>query len=604
MSKKMIALLLVMILPLSFAACGTVDAGESDRDSESSVEVEGNRDSESSAGVEGNRDSESSVEIEESSSSGGSVCIEPTEVQAKEPWYLPISEVGAYNKDIITDEIISGCTLGDISADNLPYWTGIIIENKIFVNSDSDRRWEEYTPGSSYWTEDEIRYQAEQGFNCARILYSFSYLSNPDDIYSINMAELEQLDELLSWCMKYDMHLMLSITGLPGMAGAGVEMENVAMNDTLFTDTETQENFATYWEMISRRYADIPSGALSFELEAEGGVWIPAGEPDEGAPDMERFYNALAPIAKGMWEDRPDRIVIVNDNGKEVPEKLAAIGCCLSLHNHIYSVGENWLGSPQGLKNVDYRWPMEFLPSNYLDERNGSLTFTAESSFNAGSFIAYAQNYFTERPPMVTCDGVEVEVTDKVNPEGTAIWTAQVPEGTKEIVFTPVGDYFNIALYMVELEQEGREKVQICSYGVCNYEEAIPFPTIQVNDDGTTQNLSGQVLDGEYVYRHYLKPFVECAEKYGVSFIMTEVGTDTTVLDPEEYLSYHEMWLDTLKSHNIGWMFNCERNIFAPKELMWLNGENNPIPFKNYSRWEDGPYWINEDVMGLLKAYQ
>ena len=214
--------------------------------------------------------------------------IELTAVQAQEPRYVPIDEVGTYNTDIITDEIRGACTLGDISADALPHWTGLILENKIFYNFYSDERWAEYTPGGRYWTEDQIRFQAEQGFNCVRVVYSFSYLSDPDDVWSINMAELEQLDELLSWCMKYDMHLLLSITGLPGMAGADWKTEeDIAANDALFTDPEMQEVFAAYWKMLSRRYADIPSGALSFELEAEGSCTTP-----EGGPDMDRFYNA------------------------------------------------------------------------------------------------------------------------------------------------------------------------------------------------------------------------------------------------------------------------------------------------------------------------
>lgn len=194
--------------------------------------------------------------------------IEKSAVQTQEPWYLPIDEVGTYNSEIITSEIKDGCTLGEISADALPYWSGLILENKIFTSTEPDEYWDAYTPGSRYWTEAQIRFQAEQGFNCARVLYSFSFLSNPEDIYSINMAELEQLDEVLSWCMKYNVHMMLSVVGLPGMAGHSREEEDVVYNDALFFDEAMQEVFQSYWLMLAHRYADIPSGALSFELEA------------------------------------------------------------------------------------------------------------------------------------------------------------------------------------------------------------------------------------------------------------------------------------------------------------------------------------------------
>lgn len=535
----------------------------------------------------------------------GSHRIEATAVQAQEPWYLPIGEVGTYNEDIITGEIVSACKLGDISADTLPYWTGLILENKIFYNFHPDERWGECTPGGRYWTEDQVRFQAEQGFNCVRALYSFSYLSSPDDVWSINMAELEQLDELLSWCMKYDMHLMLSVTGLPGMsAGADWwEQENIIFSDALFTDPQMQEIFAAYWKMLSRRYAAIPSGALSFELEAEGSCTVPEGEPNAGGPDMERFYNTLAPIAQSIWADRADRIVIVNDNDKNVPEQLAAIGCCLSLHTHVYAVGESYFGEPQGLEDVDYRWPMEYLPRYFLDSRNGVLTLRAESVFHEGSLTLYGLDTYTEAPPVITCDGASMDVTETFNAQGTAIWTAEVPEGTKEVVFAPAGDRFHIEVFMVELKQAGREKVQLCSYR-SGFVEGEEFPAILIKDDGTTQNLSGQVLDGDYIYKNHLQKFTDCAEQYGVGFLLTEVGTDTSVLSREEYLAYHEMWLDMLKSRHVSWMYNCDHNIFAPRDIMYLNGENNPIPFERLSQWEDGPYWINDDVMDLLKAYQ
>lgn len=524
--------------------------------------------------------------------------IELTAVQAQEPRYVPIDEVGTYNTDIITDEIRGACTLGDISADALPHWTGLILENKIFYNFYPDERWAEYTPGGRYWTEDQIRFLAEQGFNCVRVVYSFSYLSDPDDVWSINMAELEQLDELLSWCMKYDMHMLLSITGLPGMAGADWKTEeDIAANDALFTDPEMQEVFAAYWKMLSRRYADISSGALSFELEAEGGCITP-----EGNPDMERFYNALAPIAQSIWEDRADRIVIVNDNDKNVPEQLAAIGCCLSLHEHIYnhsSAEEDWYG----LTDVEHHWPMEYIPRYFWPE-NGTLKLEAESTFHEGTVTACV-NILAGEAPEIWCDGAAVPAETAVNEYGVTTLTASVPEDTKEITIRPEGDDYNVELILVNLKQADRERVQlnVPIVGI-GFMEGEQFPTFRVNDDGTVTNLTGHSLDGEAIYKGDIRKFVECAEKYHVGFIETEVGTDTTVLSAEEYLAYHETMLSVLKDHNIGWMYNCDHGIFAPKDLMWLNGENDPIPFEHFSQWEDGPYWVNEDVLGLLKEYE
>ncbi len=521
--------------------------------------------------------------------------IEKTDVQAQDPWYLPIDEVGAYNPEIITGEIMDSCTLGEISADALPYWNGLILENKIFASQEPDGRWDAYTPGSRYWTEAQVRFQAEQGFNCIRVLYSFSFLSDPEDICSINMAELEQLDELLSWCMKYNVHMMLSVVGLPGMAGQSREEEDVVYNDALFFDETTREVFQSYWLMLARRYADIPSGALSFELEAEG-----ACDGKDG-PDMQRYFDTLSPIAYGIWEISPGRIIIVNDVDKEVPEQLAEIGCCLSLHTHVYNhcgAEEDWYG----LTDVEHHWPMEYLPRYFHGPENGTLKLVSENGFRAGSLTACIIIYHGQTPE-IRCDGTVVPSETSVNEKGVTLLTAEVPEGTKEIELAPAGGEYNIELILVELNQEGRERVQL-NVPIINYVEGQVFPTIRVEDDGTLVNLTGPILDGATLYKNYIQKFVDCAERNHVGFIETEIGTDTTVLSVEEYLAYHTMWLDMLKEHHISWMYNCERNIFAPKELIWLNGENNPIPFEHFSQWEDGPYWVNDDVMELLKAHQ
>lgn len=132
-----------------------------------------------------------------------------TDVQNQEARYTPIGEVGSYNTNIITDELLNKeTTLPDATNQFLPYWTGYNLENKIFAR-------EEYR----YFYEDEIKFLSDNGFNCARILYSFTFLSNPEDPTLINEAELEQLDELISWGMKYNVNIQISNIGIPGAKG-------------------------------------------------------------------------------------------------------------------------------------------------------------------------------------------------------------------------------------------------------------------------------------------------------------------------------------------------------------------------------------------------
>ena len=64
--------------------------------------------------------------------------VEKTAVQAQKARYLPIEEVGSYNEEIITPELLSSYTLPQLDKAALPYWTGLILEEKISVNYRND----------------------------------------------------------------------------------------------------------------------------------------------------------------------------------------------------------------------------------------------------------------------------------------------------------------------------------------------------------------------------------------------------------------------------------------------------------------------------------
>lgn len=334
--------------------------------------------------------------------------VEKTAIQAQEPRYVPIDEVGSFNSKIITPELMKSCTLPNLDKSALPYWTGVISENKISVNFHTEG-WDEYTAGDTYWNEQELQYLADNGFNCIRVCYSLSYLSNPENVNLINVSELEQLDELISWCMKHNLHLIFSQTGLPGKWGSwGANwypdyeywntQENVVNNTELYTSEKMQKTYKAYYDMLARRYKDIPNGVLSFELAVESTV------PDN---DMDLQTRVLGPVAETIWSYTPDRIVIVNDLQHTVPKKLAEMGCCISLHNHIYSINGRPIKDMFGV-SYDPHWPMQYLPSMVLNDQTSPLIIQAEEKFSKGEFKIYAQ--YRNGWPVVLIDGKVVFV--------------------------------------------------------------------------------------------------------------------------------------------------------------------------------------------------
>ncbi len=512
-----------------------------------------------------------------------------TEIQKQPASYINIHDVGTYREDIITDSLISNCTLPDAGSGKVPYWTGYILENKIFINNE-DARWAKYTGSSHYFVEQEIAYLHDKGFNCARVVYSLSFLSKPGDSNVINMSELLQLDELISWGLKYNVHIMLSIIGLPGKAHTSVEEENVGRNSAIFTDPEITKVYAAYMEMLAMRYAKIPSKALSIELLAE-----PQGD-QESEDSLKGYVNTLKPIAKAMWKYNPQRILIASDLGKQMPKGLAAIGCCLSLHDHIYFVNAQTFFDRTGLK-LEPHWPMEFLPEIW--KRNGNLILTSDTEFVDGQMtVCYA---YYNRKPTILADGKAIykpEKKDK-NVYDSGSFSVDIPKGTRklELCFT---DEF--ALLAIQIEQQGTT-ITLPSHRVLDYTPPEKQVNIRIYSDGRTENtdIPQKTMDSSYLYYAYIKPYMDCAKKYGTSFLMTEVGTDTQSLTPDEYVAYHETWLTALSSHQIPWMYNCIHNTFAPIELMW---QNQSAGFTQFRKVEGIPYEENAQITDMLCKYQ
>ncbi|KXL52905.1 cellulase (glycosyl hydrolase family 5) [Anaerotignum neopropionicum] len=515
--------------------------------------------------------------------------IEKTVVQNQADNYQPIREIGAFNQDIITLELLSACTLGEVDKAALPYWNGYILENKISVNFESENWWNEYTPGPYYFLEDEIKYLNENGFNCARVLYSLSFLGNPSNPDEINVSQLEQLDELIAWGAKYNIHIMLSITGVPNKWNTSWEEEGVQSNDIIFTDGKIQALFTAYWDLLAKRYAKIPSGLLSFELLAEPA--IPNG-------DLQQYCDVLSPVTQRIWSHNPNRIVIANDAWKQVPEQLASLGCCLSYHSHIYTLDKRTL---EGF-GIPYEsvWPMQYLPMSYSPD-SGKLVLECENSLKKG--ILHVYYGYVGTTMNVSADGQTLLSPEPYQSEEMIFKTSCIlPQGTKKLTFTP-SDWGS--LMAISIEQEDAQVITIPTHNLYGPDHGFePFPTIMIHDDGTLENMDHppHLLNSAYILEKQLKPYIDCAKRNHVSFIMTEVGTDTLELSPTEYVEYHEMWLGALKENNIGWMYNCVHNALAPKNLMWLNDESSK--FTQFSNTDIPNYQVNDVIMDMLKRYQ
>ncbi len=530
-------------------------------------------------------DSQTSTSAESSATAAPVTKLEPSAAAQKEPNYIPIDQVGTYDKAILPDELLNQpSSLPEASAANLPYWTGFCVGNKFLMN-DPDTNWDN-TPGKGHFIEEQFKFVSENGFNCMRILYSMSYLGKPGEPLSINESELEQLDEVLAWGVKYNLHIMISITGLPDKQNASAEEENVLVNGEIFTNDAMLDVFSQYWSMLARRYADIPSKYLSFELLAEPTV------PDG---DLNLYTQTLTPVIQSIWSFNPDRIVIVNDLWKQIPEQLAELGACISLHTHIYTVDS------ERIPNVNYtgHWPMEYLPGNMNPgDSSGVLTLRSEDAFVAGTLRFYVEASWGVPGKLVfQADG---KTLPTVGDESSGVVEAAVPEGTKELRIFSSDQY--VRFNALELLQPGRTDVTLATHDMYTAADYEPMPTILIRADGTTQNEDSpqHVLDAAYLQQAYLQHGIDCAKKNNVGFLLTEVGTDTEDLTLPEYIAYHSEWLRILQENRIPWMWNYLDNVCGVPNRLW------PFQIRDASTLisiPGTPMVYSQEIFDMLKEY-
>ena len=183
---------------------------------------------------------------------------------------------------------------------------------------------------------------------------TFAEYTDSNDQGKLSVERLEQLDQVLAWCMQYDIHLNLRCTGV------GYYDNSHNQNMAMISGTGPAKKLAPLWKAIAVRYADIPNEYLSFTVLSN-----------------RVFNNATAvvsPSIKAIQEASPERclMVEVGDWTNKKPEDLAKMGVALS-----YRVGEPYavLDHRDYYKYNKKEWKNEFTAQEFV----GNLTWPYEN---------------------------------------------------------------------------------------------------------------------------------------------------------------------------------------------------------------------------------
>ena len=121
------------------------------------------------------------------------------------------------------------------------------------------RFWSEFR--KNYITEADIARIAELGFNSVRpALNARLFLTEGDNAVYVEEG-FQLLDNLVGWCRKHDLYVIIDMHGAPGgQTGANID-DSPNDQPELFTDKKNQDRLVDLWVKIAGRYKNEPTVA-------------------------------------------------------------------------------------------------------------------------------------------------------------------------------------------------------------------------------------------------------------------------------------------------------------------------------------------------------
>jgi Endoglucanase len=218
---------------------------------------------------------------------------------------------------VVAANIPTWATAHDSSAivkNKLPLWRGFNI-----LDFFSPRR---YNASQLSASIQDFQWMAGWGFNFVRIPMAYPGYINydpkngipitPDQTVDFNEEAIEIVEKTIEAANKYGLHVSLNLHRAPGFC------INAGFHEpfNLWDDEDAQQAFYTHWDMWSKRFENISSEKLSFDLVNE--PCYKKDMNDQFSPSEAIPGHIYRKVAKGcldvIHKQRPDRLVIADGN--------------------------------------------------------------------------------------------------------------------------------------------------------------------------------------------------------------------------------------------------------------------------------------------------
>jgi endoglucanase len=131
------------------------------------------------------------------------------------------------------------------------------------VGEDEGRRfWKTYQ--ENYITQEDIRFIKQSGFNSVRVPFSYRLFVSDDGPTKLEGEGYRLLDNVVAWCKKEDLYVILDMHGAPG-GQTGDNIDDSWGYPFLFESAESQDLTVNIWRKIAARYRNEPT-VIGYDL--------------------------------------------------------------------------------------------------------------------------------------------------------------------------------------------------------------------------------------------------------------------------------------------------------------------------------------------------
>ena len=184
----------------------------------------------------------------------------------------------------------------DFKQSVFPRWRGFNILG-MFCSTEScynDFR----SPG--YFLEEDFKMMADWGFDFVRLPLSYRLWSDVKNPYEINEDKISRLDEAIYFAEKYGLHTNIAMHRLPGYCVN--QDERIEEQGNLWCDKEALDAAVYQWTQIAKRYKNISTDKLSFNV---------INEPDRKITPLQ-YKMVNEGVINEVRKITPDRLFILD----------------------------------------------------------------------------------------------------------------------------------------------------------------------------------------------------------------------------------------------------------------------------------------------------